>query len=199
MPTWVSVLYYNGISKITFHLCPKLWLCFKQSISIVKIQREEQNECPNQLSELLKASYLLSASRLKMHTDVLNVFVFFGSVVPKIMQHLLGDKDSFSGTEQGEYPLYFSCAKHSSNCSIVTQPPCRQEKWSDKDCLEQLFGNFIITQRQLDDKKLSGNCRCTKLFMHLGKKKQKPWKSNKRVRSVSNSDHLIKTSQAAAD
>lgn len=55
---------------------------------------EECNECPNQLLQLLKASYLLRASRMTMHTDVLNVFVCFGSVVPIIMQHLLGDKDT---------------------------------------------------------------------------------------------------------
>lgn len=82
-------------------------------------------------------------------------------------------KDSFSGTGQEENPLYFSCAKHSSNCSTVTQPPCRQEKWSDKDCLEQLSGNFITAQRPPDDKKLPDNCDCAKLYMHLGKKKAK--------------------------
>lgn len=56
--------------------------------------REECNECPNQFLGLLKALYLLRASRLKMHTDVLNVFVSFDRVIPIIMQHLLGDKDT---------------------------------------------------------------------------------------------------------
>lgn len=43
---------------------------------------------------MLKALYLLRASRPKTHTDVFNVFVRFGSIVPIIMQHLLGDKDT---------------------------------------------------------------------------------------------------------
>lgn len=145
----------------------------------------ERNECPNQLWGLLKASYLLRASRLKMHTDVLNVFVCFGSVVPIIMQHLPGDKDSsvVRNRPRKKNPLSFSCTKHLSNCSTVITYLQRGKNGQIYTAWNN-YPEIILWSRDhiLHDREVPGNCyaNSAKLYAHLGKtKKQKQTKKTR--------------------
>lgn len=97
-----------------------------------------RDACPDQLLGLTKASYLLRASSLKLHREMLNSFVCFDRVVPIRKQHLLGDRH-FTSIEQnkGKKPnlIFDFCKIFEQLQNSYTTYLQKGGKRSDIDCL----------------------------------------------------------------